>query len=103
MLRVADLLTLPIFKDFCLINKAGGINNRVSGTGVLEWESPEEIYETFNPGDMVFITQYMQPGDHTSMEEGMRALIKLRVAALAIKTATIDGPLSRTYRGIPRT
>ena len=90
MLRVIDLLALPIFENFRLVSNAEGLYNRIEGVGVLDWESPKEIRETFSPNDIVFTTMYMLPGDFEKANIGMDALIKLRVGALAIKTTDPD-------------
>ena len=86
MLRVVDLLALPLFENFRLITNGDGLYNKVNGVGVLDWETPEEIRESFNPGDMVFTTQFMNEGDHEVARDSLKELIRHSVGALAIKT-----------------
>lgn len=90
MLRVVDLLSLPQFETFQLISDADGLNNMVSGTGILEWETPQEIDKDFCQNDFVITTLYMSRNNVENANEGLKALIKKRVAAIAIKSVYFD-------------
>ena len=59
MLKVIDLLSLDEFESFKLISDSKGLYNNVTGTSILDWESPKEISVDFRSGDFVFITLYM--------------------------------------------
>lgn len=87
MLRVVDLLALPIFAGFRLENSGEGIYNEIEGVGILEWEDPEDIYETFSRGDMVFTTLYMQDSNRSKGDAGVEALLRLGVSAVSFKLA----------------
>ena len=86
MLKVIDLLSLDEFESFKLISDSKGLYNNVSGTGILDWETPKEIAKDFHAGDFVFITLYMI-GEPENMEERFKALFQVNVAAIGIKVA----------------
>lgn len=90
MLRVSDLISMPQFETFKLINEADGLDNIVAGTGILEWESPKEIATDFSPNDFVMTTLYMYRDELSNADEALKALIKRRVSAIAIKSTFVD-------------
>lgn len=90
MLKVSDLLSLPQFDSFRLISSPAGLNNIVGGSSILEWESPKEIATDFAPDDFVMTTLYMYRDELDRADEALKALIKRRVAAIAIKTTFTD-------------
>lgn len=90
MLKVSDLLSLPQFDSFRLISSPDGLNNIVGGSSILEWESPKEIATDFAPDDFVMTTLYMYRDELDRADEALKALIKRRVAAIAIKTTFTD-------------
>lgn len=90
MLKVSDLLSLPQFESFRLISSPEGLSNIVGGSSVLEWESPKEIETDFAPDDFVMTTLYMYRDELDRADEALKALIKRRVAAIAIKTTFTD-------------
>ena len=87
MLKVIDLLSLKEFETFKLVSDSKGLYNNVSGTGILDWESPEEIERDFHSEDFVFITLYMIGQTPEDMEDRFKALLKINVAAIGIKVA----------------
>lgn len=90
MLKVSDLLSLLLFETFELITNPDGLNNIVGGSSVLEWETEKEIATDFAPNDFVMTTLYMYRDDLSRADSGLKALIKRRVAAIAIKTTFTD-------------
>ena len=90
MLKVIDLLSLDEFESFKLISDAKGLYNNVSGTSILDWETPEAIAKDFRPEDFVFITLYMNEQEPENMIERFKALFKVNVAAIGIKVADPD-------------
>ncbi len=90
MLRVSDFLSLPHFETFRLIAGSDGLDNIVGGSSVLEWESPKEIAVDFAPNDFVMTTLYMYRDELDRADEALKALIKRRVSAIAIKTTFTD-------------
>ncbi|MEE0773184.1 MAG: PucR family transcriptional regulator [Anaerovoracaceae bacterium] len=90
MLRVSDFLSLPHFETFRLIAGSDGLDNVVGGSSILEWESPKEIAVDFAPNDFVLTTLYMYRDELDRADEALKALIRRRVSAIAIKTTFTD-------------
>ncbi len=90
MLKVIDLLSLDEFESFKLISDSKGLYNNVSGTSILDWETPKEIAKDFRPEDFVFITLYMTSPEPENMEERYKAMFNVNVAAIGIKVADQD-------------
>lgn len=90
MLKVIDVLSLKGFETFRLITKESGLYNNVSGTGILDWETPEAIAKDFHAEDFVFITLYMSDAEPENMQERFRALFQIKVAAIGIKVPDPD-------------
>jgi len=90
MLKVIDLLSLDEFESFKLISDSKGLYNNVTGTSILDWESPKEIAIDFRPGDFVFVTLYMIEQTPEDMENRFKALFNVNVAAIGIKVADQD-------------
>ena len=86
MVTVLELLALPHLKNFKLISGMDGLYNQVCGTGIFEWESPAEIDATFEAGEFVITTLSMAKNDRDNTFRGLEAIIRKRVAAIAIKT-----------------
>ncbi len=85
MITVSDLLLHPLFSEFELVSDDTGLSNVVSGTGIFEWETPEIINETFDPGEFV-ITALANMQEHPEASiAGINALIEKGVAAIAVK------------------
>lgn len=85
MITVSDLLLHPLFSEFELVSDNTGLSNVISGTGIFEWETPEIINETFDPGEFV-ITTLANMQDHPEASiAGINALIEKDVAAIAVK------------------
>lgn len=90
MLQVIDLLSLKEFESFRLISNSKGLYNNVSGTSILDWETPEDICRDFCPEDFVFVTLYMMDSSPENMIERFKALFKVNVAAIGIKVSDPD-------------
>ncbi|MDO4869142.1 MAG: PucR family transcriptional regulator ligand-binding domain-containing protein [Bacillota bacterium] len=90
MLKVIDLLSLKEFESFKLISDSSGLYNNVSGTSILDWETPEDIAKDFHPEDFVFITLYMTGQTPEGMRERFKALFQVNAAAIGIKVADPD-------------
>lgn len=90
MINVLDLLSQPLLKNFKLISSAKGLSNPVSGLGIFEWESPEEIETTFSSGEFILTTLSMAKNDINDAICGLQALIQKGVSAIAIKTVYFD-------------
>lgn len=90
MIEVVDILSLPQFNSFRIVTNEEGLQNIVCGTGIWEWESSEEINETFKQGEFVFTTLNATRNNNEKAIEGLRALIRKRVSAIAIKAIYCD-------------
>lgn len=85
-LTVIDLLANPLFSEFRLISGRGGLYNPVMGTGILEYESFQDIDNTFEKGEFVMTTLSQAKNDPVLAEEQIKYLIKNGACAVAIKT-----------------
>jgi len=85
MLTVMELLSMPLFRNFRLVSGYGGLYNRVSGTGIFEWESSYEVERNFKRGEFVVTTLSLSRGDAALAESSIRMLIDKKVSAVAIK------------------
>lgn len=86
MITVMDLFSNPIFQEFQLISGHCGLNNEVSGTGIFEWESSDDVDKTFAKGEFVVTTLSQAKNDFLSAENSIKTLILKGVSAIAIKT-----------------
>ncbi|NLD18628.1 MAG: PucR family transcriptional regulator [Clostridiales bacterium] len=90
MVTISNLLTYSAFSELKLVSDKSGLQNLVSETGIFDWETPETLRQTFLPGAFVVTTlSGMQNGSQNSLD-GLRTLIDIGVAAIALKTVFID-------------
>ncbi len=85
MLTVMELLTFPLFRNFRLVSGYGGLYNRITGTGIFEWESSYEVERNFEQGEFVITTLSLSKNDPGLAEASIRMLIDKKVSAIAIK------------------
>ncbi len=85
MVTVMELLSHPQFANFNLITDSSGLSNPVTKTGILDWESIEDIRATFNAGEFVLTTLSGAKDDNHRIDELLKVLMEKRVAAIAIK------------------
>jgi hypothetical protein len=83
---VKDLLLLPEFREFQLAAGEKGLDNRVTGTGIFEWESPEDIARDFRPGEFVVTTLSQMKEDPKGAEKVLLKLLESGISALGLKT-----------------
>ena len=86
LLMVKDLLLLPEFREFQLAAGEKGLDNRVTGTGIFEWESPEDIARDFRPGEFVVTTLSQMKGDPAGAEGVLLKLLESGVSGIGLKT-----------------
>ena len=86
LLMVKDLLLLPEFREFQLAAGEKGLDNRVTGTGIFEWESPEDIARDFQPGEFVVTTLSQMKGDPAGAEGVLLKLLESGVSGIGLKT-----------------
>lgn len=85
MLTVLHLLSHTMFRNFSLVSDASGLYNSVTGTGIWDWESKEDIEATFFPGEFILTTLSLVKENGDAVDEYMKTLIDKHVAAIAIK------------------
>jgi len=85
MLKVMELLSFPLFRNFKLVSGYGGLYNQVSGTGIFEWESSYDIEKNFEQGEFVVTTLSLARSDTALAESSIRMLIDKKVSAIAVK------------------
>lgn len=85
MIRVSDVISRPDFSNFRLISGMGGLQNIITGTGIFEWESYDDVYATFKKGEFVITTLSNVKNDIEKAEECIRMLIIRKVSVIAIK------------------
>lgn len=85
MVTVMELLSHQLFANFTLVTDTSGLSNPVISTGILDWESTEDIQLTFNPGEFILTTLSSSTDDNTEVDTLLRALMKKQVSAIAIK------------------
>lgn len=106
MVMVMDLLAHPIFKDFRLVSGSNGLYNAVSGTGIFEWESPDDVEKSFQKGEFIVTTLIQARSDALMAEQCIKLLISKGVSAIGIKTVyyneiSDDLKAFSTLHGIP--
>lgn len=85
MITVFDIVTTPMFKDFRIFSGKRGLQNPVSGTGLLDWESGEAITRSFNRGDFVLTTLVADRGNPAGADQCVVSLMRSGVSAVCIK------------------
>ncbi|HKK96140.1 MAG TPA: PucR family transcriptional regulator ligand-binding domain-containing protein [Anaerovoracaceae bacterium] len=84
---LSELLSLPLFNNFKQINETTGLNNEVSGTAIFDWESREDVKETFNKGEFVITTlaRFKDNNHDKSVLDSLFAVFEQEVSAFAVK------------------
>lgn len=85
MVTVFDIVTSPTFEKFQIISGEKGIQNPVSGTGIFDWESKEDIAKTFRKGEFVITTLSIAKDDFGYANDCIKTLILHGVSAICIK------------------
>lgn len=85
LIELKEILQLEEFKHFKLLNKGMSIEGFVGKIGILDYETPRQIDETFDPGDFVITTLLAYKDNIDGFFEPLKELVKKGVGALAIK------------------
>lgn len=85
MLTVMEVLSQPLFSDFKFLSDISGLFNAVTGVGIFEWETKDIIEANFHSGEFVITTLSCAKGNIESAVDCLKALVKQKVAAIAIK------------------
>lgn len=86
MITVMDLLSQPIFSQFKLVSGRAGLHNVVSGTGIFEWESFEDMDSTFEEGEFIVTTLSQAKGDIGKASQCLANLLHKNVSSISIKS-----------------
>ena len=86
MVTVQEIMTDPIFKGFRIVAGRRGLYNEVSGTGIFDWEEPQDIAETFARGEFVITTLSEAKNRPEALITRVKALIENHASAICIKT-----------------
>ncbi|MBK5253859.1 MAG: helix-turn-helix domain-containing protein [Peptostreptococcaceae bacterium] len=84
---VSELLSLPLFSNFRILNKPDGMNNEILGTSIFDWETREDVEKTFSKGDFVLTTLAKLKTDQ-NFENTLDAIFSIfdkEVAVVSIK------------------
>ncbi|NLY82430.1 MAG: PucR family transcriptional regulator [Clostridiales bacterium] len=85
MILISEMLGMAEFKEFRSLTGDFGINKRIRDIGIHDYESLEQISETFGEGDFVLTTLFVCRDDSKKAEEYICALLDANVSAIAIK------------------
>lgn len=85
MLTVLHLLSHQMFHNFKLISDTSGLHNSVTGTGIWDWESKEDMEASFYPGEFILTTLPDIKDREGTVEDYIKLLVDRNVAAIAIK------------------
>ncbi|NLL92057.1 MAG: hypothetical protein GX222_06525 [Ruminococcaceae bacterium] len=85
MLTVMNALSQPLFKGFRFLSGVKGAANIITGVGIFEWETLDDIETDFMQGEFVVTTLSCARNDVGYACECLKALIDKKVAAIAIK------------------
>lgn len=86
MLTVDEVTKLSLFSNFKLIAGKNGLKNNLSNIVILEYESISDNFEVFSSGDFVLTSLFFAKDDISLLDKAFKNLIKIKVAAIAIKT-----------------
>lgn len=86
MLTVDEVTKLSLFSNFKLIAGKNGLKNNLSNIVILEYESISDNFEVFSSGDFVLTSLFFAKDDISLLNKAFKNLIKIKVAAIAIKT-----------------
>ncbi|QHI71180.1 PucR family transcriptional regulator [Aminipila terrae] len=90
MIQVKELLKMPLFQSFKLIAGENGLDQQFNNVVILEYESVNNSYHVFNPGDFILTSLFFAVNDPDSIVTALRNVINRRIAGIAIKTVFFD-------------
>lgn len=90
LIQVRELLKMPLFQNFKLIAGENGLDQQLSNVVILEYESVNNSYHVFNPGDFILTSLFFAVNDPDSIVPALRNVINRQIAGIAIKTVFFD-------------
>ncbi len=94
MFTIKELMAQPLFRTFRLAAGKSGLGNDITGTGILEYETPESMSSHFLRGTFVLTTLSGISDSPEKISASLRALIDIGVSAISVKTVAV--------RSVPR-
>ena len=86
MLTTTNVLSMPIFSNFSVAAGQSGLGNRVTGTVILGWESPKDIYANYPPGSFVLTSLVSCKNDLDYAKACIHTAIAGGASCIAIKS-----------------
>ena len=86
MIRLKELLELPIFQTFHLIAGFTGLSREVRNVDILEYEWLSRNFDVFNPDDLVLTSLFFAKDEPTLILRSFEKLAERGVTAIAVKT-----------------
>ena len=88
MIRLKELLELPIFQNFRLVAGLTGLSREVRNVDILEYEWMSRNFDVFHPDDLVLTSLFFAKDDPSLIQKSFEKLAARAVTAIA-STATI--------------
>lgn len=89
-INVNEAMELPSFEYFSLLCGRGGLSNKITKTGILDYELNEVIEKNFTKGEFVITTLLVLKDDIGGIKDMVKQLIKVGASGLAIKNVYFD-------------
>ena len=86
MIRLKELLELPIFQNFRLIAGYTGLSREVRNVDILEYEWLSRNFDVFSPDDLVLTSLFFAKDEPALILSSFEKLAARGVTAIAVKT-----------------
>ena len=86
MIRLKELLELPIFQNFRLVAGLTGLSREVRNVDILEYEWMSRNFDVFHPDDLVLTSLFFAKDDPSLIQKSFEKLAARAVTAIAVKT-----------------
>ena len=86
MIRLKELLELPIFQNFHLVAGFTGLSREVRNVDILEYEWLSRNFDVFNPDDLVLTSLFFAKDEPALILSSFEKLAARGVTAIAVKT-----------------
>lgn len=86
MIRLKELLELPIFQNFHLVAGLTGLSREVRNVDILEYEWMSRNFDVFHPDDLVLTSLFFAKDDPSLIKKSFEKLAARAVTAIAVKT-----------------
>ncbi|MCQ4636733.1 PucR family transcriptional regulator ligand-binding domain-containing protein [Anaerovorax odorimutans] len=86
MITVQDIMADPLFKGFRIVAGHKGLYNEVLGTGIFDWEEPEDMARTFSRREFIITTLSEAKYRPDDLLRRFKALLEKHASVVCIKT-----------------